>query len=64
VAINEGVPDNIAIEDIADAERSIRRAVTEDQADLSRKIAKGDKLDRKDIDAIRRTAQNVLGAAS
>jgi F-type H+-transporting ATPase subunit alpha len=60
VAINEGVLDNIPIEDIAMAERSIRRAVIEDQADLSRKIAKGDKLDRKDIDTIRQTAETAL----
>ena len=60
VAINEGVLDNIPIEDIAMAERSIRWAVKEDQADLSRKIAKGDKLDRKDIDTIRQTAETAL----
>jgi F-type H+-transporting ATPase subunit alpha len=60
VAVNEGVLDNNPIEDIGDAEKLIRRTITEDQQDLSKKIDKGEKLDQKDIDAIRQTAQSAL----
>jgi F-type H+-transporting ATPase subunit alpha len=60
VAVNEGVLDNIPIEDIGDAEKLIRRTITEDQQDLSKKIDKGEKLDQKDIDAIRQTAESAL----
>ena len=60
VAVNEGVLDNIPIEDIGDAEKLIRRTITEDQQDLSQKIDKGEKLDQKDIDTIRQTAESAL----
>jgi F-type H+-transporting ATPase subunit alpha len=60
VAVNEGVLDPIAIEDIGDAERKIRRAMTEDRQKLAKKIDKGDKLDQHDIAAIRQTAENAV----
>jgi F-type H+-transporting ATPase subunit alpha len=60
VAVNEGVLDNISIEDIADAEKSIRQAIKEDQADLCKKITNGNNLEQKDIDTIRQTAENAL----
>jgi F-type H+-transporting ATPase subunit alpha len=60
VAINEGVLDNIPIEDIAEAERSIRRAITEDRQELARKINQGEKLDQEDVAAIRQKAENVV----
>lgn len=60
VAVNEGVLDNLAIEDIGAAERKIRRPITEDQQDLSKKIDKGENLDQKDIDTIRQAAESAL----
>jgi F-type H+-transporting ATPase subunit alpha len=60
VAINEGVMDHLAIEEIGEAEQSIRRAITEDRPDVAKKIEKGDKLNQEDIAAIRQTAENAV----
>jgi len=60
VALNEGVLDNLAVEDIGDAEQKIRRAIIEDLQDVAKKIDRGAKLDPKDIDAIRQTAESAL----
>jgi F-type H+-transporting ATPase subunit alpha len=60
VAVNEGVLDNIPLEDIADAEKSIQQAIKEDEAKASRKIVEGDKLDQEDIDKIRQTAESAV----
>jgi F-type H+-transporting ATPase subunit alpha len=60
VAVNEGVLDDVAVEDIGEAEKSIRRAVKEEQAELCKKIAGGEKLAREDIDTLKQTAQAVL----
>jgi F-type H+-transporting ATPase subunit alpha len=60
VAINEGVMDHLAIEEIGEAEQSIRRAITEDRPDVAKKIERGDKLNQEDIAAIRQTAENAV----
>jgi F-type H+-transporting ATPase subunit alpha len=60
IAVNEGVLDEVSIEEIGGCEELIRHAIKEDQADLYEKIAKGDKLDRHDIDAIRQAAQSAV----
>jgi F-type H+-transporting ATPase subunit alpha len=60
VAVNEGVLDKISIDDIGAAEQAIRRAVKDDQVQLCQKITKGEQLERKDIEALRQTAEGVL----
>jgi F-type H+-transporting ATPase subunit alpha len=62
VAVNEGILDKVALDDIAAAERHIRRAVTESLTELGRSILSGGELDEKDIQALAERAREVVEA--
>jgi F-type H+-transporting ATPase subunit alpha len=60
VAVNEGLLDEVAVENIGDVEDRIRRAVTEELKEVCRKIEQGEALGDEDIDAVSQTARRAL----
>jgi F-type H+-transporting ATPase subunit alpha len=64
VAVNEGILDDIPLDDIAAAETHIRRAVTESLPDLGRSILSGGKLEEKDVQSLTDQAREAIGETS
>jgi F-type H+-transporting ATPase subunit alpha len=60
VSVNEGLLDEIALEDIARVESRIRRSMAEQLSDLGKRIEKGERLEADDITSIRDLTRNVL----
>jgi F-type H+-transporting ATPase subunit alpha len=61
VAVNEGVFDELPLEQVSEAENRIRKAVTESHPQICRRIVAGESLADADIDALKETAQKEVG---
>jgi F-type H+-transporting ATPase subunit alpha len=60
VAVNEGVLDDVALDDIAAAETHIRRAVDDTLSELCQSIAAGDELADKQVQTLVETARQAI----
>jgi len=60
VAVNEGVLDALDAEAVREGEQRVRAAVTEKLPEIQEKIAKGEKIEKDDIQAIARTAEKAI----
>jgi F-type H+-transporting ATPase subunit alpha len=60
VAVNEGVFDSLPIEEIGDAERMVRHAVSTGLPELCERIEQGEKISEEDIASIKVEAQRIL----
>lgn len=60
LAATEGLFDDIAIDNIADVEKTVQEAVRAKNADLSDRMAAGDKLEQADRDALVQTMRDAL----
>jgi len=61
VAVKEGVFDQIPEEEVAEAEESVRRAVTENLGELCERMSKGEGLEEDNLASIARTAEEAVG---
>jgi F-type H+-transporting ATPase subunit alpha len=61
VAVNGGLLDGLSLDAVGEAEKGIRRSLTEELPDLCHKIEGGETLAGEDMDSIRDTARNALG---
>lgn len=60
VAVNEGVFDPLPLDEMADAEKRIREAVTEELSELCHRIEAGETIREDDIKALKETASSVI----
>ena len=60
VAVTQGVFDTLAIEQIANAETTVCRAVTGSLPELCQRIAQGEKLSNEELGSIRQTAAHAV----
>ena len=61
VAVKEGVFDGLSEDDVADAERRVRKAVTEQLGDLCTRMAGGEPLKEEELASLARTAGKAVG---
>jgi len=61
VAVNEGVFDSLDLENMAEAEKKIRKAVTEDLGDLCNRIEQGEEISDEDINTLAEKAKEAIG---
>jgi len=61
LAVNEGVFDDIPVDEIENASKKIRDRVNGERPDPVKRIESGEKLEDKDIQALLKTARNALG---
>jgi F-type H+-transporting ATPase subunit alpha len=60
VATNEGIFDDISLDQVSGAAAKVRKAVTENLQDLCKNIMDGKKLSDEDLESIARTARDAL----
>lgn len=60
LAVNEGLLGPFSLDQAAEAEDKIRKAVTEQRADLCQKMERGEKMDQEDLEAILQTAGEAI----
>lgn len=61
VAVNEGLFDDLDLEEVQNVEKKVRNAVKDNLPDICEKIQNGDKISDEDISAIREAAQKAVG---
>jgi len=61
VALNEGIFDPIPLDEIAETEEKIRKAVTAELGDLCHRIERGEEISQDDIRALAETARKARG---
>ncbi len=61
VAVKEGVFDELSEHDVAEAEESVRKAVTERLGDLCERMSKDEDLEEEDLASLARTARQAVG---
>lgn len=64
VALNEGIFDPIPLDEIAETEEKIRKAVTAELGDLCHRIERGEEISQDDIRALAETARKARGNRS
>ncbi|MFO7913796.1 MAG: F0F1 ATP synthase subunit alpha, partial [Desulfotignum sp.] len=60
IALTHGVLDDIALSDMAEAQKKIRQAANADHQEMMDNIARAKKIDEKAIDALVQTAQKAV----
>jgi F-type H+/Na+-transporting ATPase subunit alpha len=62
VALNEGVFDDVPLDDVSGAEHAVTRAVAAELADILTRVASGASLEEDDVRAIERVATETIAA--
>jgi F-type H+-transporting ATPase subunit alpha len=60
VAVNKGLFDDLPLGQVGDAERTVRKKVTEDQRAICERIERGEKMGDRNVETLRRTAEEAL----
>ena len=63
VAVNQGVFDRIATEEVADAEKMVRSAVADRLPELCKRVERGEELGDEEVREISKVAENALDLA-
>ena len=61
VAVNEGVLDDVPLDDVTRLEGEVRKAVSEELPDLCDRIEAGEDLSEEDLEALAETARRTIG---